>query len=119
MFPILIRCVTVVAGDGSFSVMATAAKSKSVEDATMVLDLEETDLDIPFTIVHEFGHVFGLYHEHQHPQYVEVMEKYVDDIKVMELSGIEDTEDYIRQFKEPEDAVFKYDYDFESIMHYP
>ena len=92
----------------------------------MVLDLEgKTSASIQFEIVHEFGHALGLYHEHQHPEYLAVMKDYLDDMKMFAAfsrPASEDINDFNLQYKALPDTnafQFKPEYDPRSIMHYP
>lgn len=86
----------------------------------MILDLAGlSDAEIQFNILHEFGHVLGLYHENQHPTYVDVMDKYWDGDKLQQFSGIEDCLEFSKQYHKVEDDCFKEEYDPNSIMHYP
>ena len=62
-----------------------------LDEPTMVLDLKDCKYDyhVRSTILHEFGHVYGLAHEHQHPEYIEVMKEFIDIDATMDHYGIE------------------------------
>ena len=90
----------------------------------MILDLSgKDDYHIQFTILHEFGHALGLYHEHQHPQYLKVMKDYLSPEKMMDILSMRTTQvdDFNRQYLELndfDDHFIKPNYDSKSIMHY-
>ena len=121
-------CITYVGGTGSYSQIGADARSSEESEASMVLDLEgKTSTQIQFEILHEFGHALGLYHEHQRPDYCEVMGNYLEDDKVyagFRRPGEESYEDYMKQFEviaddAPDAFKYKPEYDPLSIMHYP
>lgn len=95
----------------------------------MVLDISSVDnsseAKIGFNILHEFGHVYGLFHEHQHHDYQDVMAKFVAYEKAKE-KFIEDNRDlkfteadFVQQNGRLPVGTFKMGYDPNSIMHYP
>lgn len=106
----------------SWSKLGSEAQNTKLGEPTMVLDLSNCsgDYQKKATILHEFGHALGLGHEHQHPEYCSVMEKYLDEKQVQVCSGIYDTEVFIENYHPIEgDDVEKSHYDAGSIMHYP
>ena len=88
----------------------------------MVLNLSnQNDYNKMHIILHEFGHALGLGHEHQHPEYIRVMEQFLDDGATMLCFKIPTVAVYDDQFKELKYdlAEESKDYDVDSIMHYP
>ena len=87
----------------------------------MVLNLRDCtdDFHKESTILHEFGHALGLGHEHQHPEYLEVMKKFIDIDATMYCYGIEKLSFYREQYGELNYELMKTEYDVHSIMHYP
>lgn len=55
-------------GDDNHSHVGTDALLVSPMDATMALSTKPGDPLFGRTVLHEFGHVLGLLHEHQHPK---------------------------------------------------
>ncbi len=55
-------------GDDNYSQVGTDALLASPMDATMALGVKPDDPLFGRTVLHEFGHVLGLLHEHQHPK---------------------------------------------------
>lgn len=115
-----------LAAGGSYFRVEGQTSDLAVTDPTMVLDLfGKSSTDIQFNIVHEFGHALGLYHEHQHPKYLEVMSKFQDEFKMYDLFRRPDKEsmdDFTLQYLKLPDtgaSMFKPEYDPRSIMHYP
>jgi serralysin len=55
--------------EGSWSEVGTNALLRSIDTSTMNFDLSlmKTDEDLSATVLHEFGHVLGMIHEHQSP----------------------------------------------------
>lgn len=85
----------------------------------MVLDLNGMDNHkIQATIVHEFGHSFGLGHEHQHPDYWTNMEWFLDVDGMIECAG-KNYNHYINQYGPLGQDVYKSSFDPHSVMHYP
>ncbi|MEB0048754.1 MULTISPECIES: M12 family metallopeptidase [unclassified Pseudomonas] len=55
-------------GDGGgSSAIGTDALTLAPHRPTMVLNIDPTDPRFDYVVLHEFGHVLGLHHEHQHP----------------------------------------------------
>ncbi|MCK8668321.1 peptidase M12 [Pseudomonas azerbaijanoccidens] len=51
----------------SISQLGTDALAHPPEEPTMTIGVSLEDIDFEFHVLHEFGHVLGLDHEHQHP----------------------------------------------------
>ena len=115
-----------VAGGSLSELGSDASKIIDFETPTMVLDIgSANEARIKFNILHEFGHVLSLYHEQQHPDYLDVMDKFMDREKAKE-KFIEDNrelkfteEDFVQQNGRLPDGTFTMEYDPDSIMHYP
>ena len=88
--------------------MGCLAETVSLDHPTMVLNLRNCvdDYHKEFTILHQFGHALGLGHEHQHPEYLATMEKFIDVDAAMDCYGIEK-------------SLWRTEYDVHSIMHFP
>ena len=69
----------------------------------------QNDFDTQATIVHQFGHVLGLGHMHQGPQYWSIISKFIDEQKMLN--------DLNTSKKQFETQIYS-DYDKDSIMHY-
>ncbi len=95
------------------------------DDATVFLDISSKDDDrILWNVLHEFGHVLGLYHEHQHPNYLQVIREFADYYKKLFRYLRKKIDDYTvelfqLQYDPIQDAIFTSEYDPDSIMHYP
>ena len=87
----------------------------------MVLNLNDCvgDYHKRALILHEFGHALGLAHEHQHPDYLEVMKKFIDIDATMDYFGMEKERVYREQCGKLQYELEKSEYDVHSIMHYP
>ena len=105
---------------GSWSEVGCEAKDVSELEPTLTLDLRGLKpLEMQATILHEFGHVYGLGHEHQHHDYWNVMRKFLDLEAMWNCSHIKDKEDFLRQFTEYRSEWLWTEADFTSIMFYP
>ena len=65
-------------------------------------------------VIHEFGHVLGLEHEHQRSVFWDVAGKFLDVKKMRQTLG-KRTDDYLRVKQCGEGTI---EYDPDSIMHY-
>ena len=98
-----------------------AQEEEDFEQPTMVLRLNGcNDKQKRHIIRHEFGHALGLGHEHQHPEYLDVMRDFLVTKDVMDCYGIKNLRLYQTQFGPLEHYdLTKTNYDPHSIMHYP
>lgn len=105
---------------GCWSKVGCEAKEVAKSKPTLTLDLRGLKPhEIQANILHEFGHVYGLGHEHQHHDYWRVMRKFLDMDAMFDCSGLKDKEDFLRQFAEYESKWMWTEADFTSIMFYP
>jgi|GEM_PF-6104223 len=117
---------------GYWSLVGNAAKTDAVADrATLTLpNLSEdpTDEHTRFYVLHEFGHVLGLLHEHEHPDagFQWNVDKIVDDLLHNEFKNR--SRQFVQDWVSQEiTAVYSADYrcdktmafDQHSIMIYP
>ncbi len=75
-----------------------------------------------YNVLHETGHALGLYHEHQHPDAVDIYDKakVIEDLKELHRMSCNVAENYYtsnfeKSEKRDED---EYDYDPDSVMRY-
>jgi hypothetical protein len=72
-------------------------------------------------VVHQFGHVLGLQHEHQRPDFWRVIQKYIDKEKMMHdlRIPVKDSDLNWGPVKKRHFDTGKYTvYDPDSVMHY-
>lgn len=73
-----------------------------------------------FTVLHEFGHIFGLDHEHQHPEADIPWNDRAMQYYARELGGASEEEVRKQVFnKRPSADLVNIGYDPHSVMHYP
>ena len=48
-------------------------------------------------ILHEFGHALGLANEHQHPDYLRVMRKFLDEVAMMKGANFRSLPSFLEQ----------------------
>ena len=107
---------------GSWSNLGSEAQQVGdINLPTMVLNLNDCTSDylMESTILHEFGHALGLGHEHQHPDYLEVMQDFIDSKATMDCYGIKKISFFREQYGQLNFELAKTEYDVHSIMHYP
>ena len=107
---------------GCSSMVGTEAMGKEI---TMVLDLNQHSSDKQRSLViHMFGHALGLEHEHQRPEFWEVLGKHLNLEKMKKdlrsQSGDEDDSEFERLWmvKKRVSDTSEYKYDPASIMHF-
>ena len=105
---------------GSWSALGSEAEGVTVDKPTMVLSFHDKkdDHQIRATIVHEFGHVLGLGHEHQHPSYWKVIKDFVNT-ESMRKSLKLNRNDFNMQWVNTTLRSSNTPYDEDSVMHYP
>lgn len=73
-----------------------------------------------FTVLHEFGHIFGLDHEHQHPEADIPWNARAAGYYASELGGASEEEVQEQVFRKRSSAdLINTGYDRSSVMHYP
>ncbi len=114
--------ITFDGSKGNWSALGTASKSAGYRDRpTMNLaNRDSAGVLLEATILHEFGHALGFYHEHQHPQITLVWN---EATVIAELGGApnnwsaDKTRSQVFTRTSPRAKVFG-NYDHTSIMHY-
>ena len=108
--------------------MEAARKSKTSEP-TLTLNLSQKDAPehfLRYLVIHEFGHVLGLEHEHQRSDFWDTVEEFIDrekmesDKRFEQYQSKEGKATFGRDWlvtKEKGDSLSS-DYDPYSIMHY-
>lgn len=105
-------------GDDNYSHVGTDALLVSPMDATMALGVEPDDPLFGRTVLHEFGHVMGLLHEHQHP-YANIPWDVPKLYAYFAAKGIDQQTVDINLLDKTDKALAKGTaYDRTSIMHY-
>ncbi|KAK7941453.1 uncharacterized protein PG986_013840 [Apiospora aurea] len=101
---------------GSYSSVGLDCASVPQSEPTMNLDLDYTDRDyVQHTILHEFGHALGLWHEHQHPRCGFRWQRFMIDVSQPHFDL-----NFERIQLGPKAAKERLTpYDEKSIMHYP
>ena len=104
----------------SWSKLGSDAQTVNHDKPTLVLKLNDMDYyNIRATIVHEFGHVLGLGHEHQHPEYWRNIKKFLSISNMKADLNIEDEFfDYQWTNNNLNQDALTSEYDEDSVMHY-
>ena len=91
-------------------------KVRGIEKPTMVLNLKGFHPDLQKSLViHEFGHVLGLEHEHQRPDFWDVVKKHLDKERMLADPRVSESD----WFESKDAGVNMYsDYDPLGIMHF-
>ena len=94
---------------------------ESANKATVTLAIDGLpDNEIQHLVLHEFGHILGLCHEHQHSDYLSVMDRFlVSDSELKKTAEIKSLREFKQQYKELNFTAEESGYDKYSIMHYP
>ena len=89
-----------------------AEKIVTQDKPTMMLNLKGLTPEFQKSLViHEFGHAYGLDHEHQWSDFLDVVGKFFDESKLSESQKI--------RVKKRDDMLDREEaYDRHSIMHY-
>ncbi|MGG5288426.1 hypothetical protein [Pseudomonas shirazensis] len=86
----------------------------------LLLCLEPGHELFEFSVLHEFGHVFGLDHEHQHPEADIPWNARAAGYYASELGGASEEELQEQVFRKRSSAdLINTGYDRSSVMHYP
>ena len=102
--------------------LGSDAQTVEQDKPTLFLNFRKLDnYAIRATVVHEFGHVLGLGHEHQHPSYWHAIKKFLSLDKMKKDLNVKD-EEFLYQWtcrdRDQTKSAIISDYDEESVMHY-
>ena len=87
----------------------------TLREPTMMLNLKGLTQQFQKSLViHEFGHALGLDHEHQCSDFLDVVEKFIDNTKIPRDQKVRVKKN--DEMMDREEASSRYD--SESIMHY-
>ncbi len=104
--------------DSNHSHVGTDALLVDSHDGTMALGAKPDDPMFARTVLHEFGHVLGLLHEHQHPQANIPWDK-PKVYAYFAAKGVDQQTVDLNLFEKTDKAIAKGNaYDPTSIMHY-
>ncbi len=105
-------------GASCWSKVGTDAKNGPGTAATMNLTLKNFPPDYQrYLVIHEFGHVLGLQHEHQRSDFWNIGSKYLD-LKKMERDCRMKFTDFVVDILQLSYKGDMSTYDPDSIMHY-
>ncbi len=109
-------------GTGSSCCATVGSQAMAVphNEPTMVLSLKGQAPQMQkFLVIHQFGHALGLCHEHQSPNFWKVANSLLDITKMRRdprMKNVNFDRDMFQ--KQSQDAMFKPEYDPDSVMHY-
>jgi hypothetical protein len=108
--------IRIEGGDGNWSGLGTESKRQDADKPTMLINFKNgMNTGSAATILHEFGHALGLYHEHQHPE--NTLDLNMSQIYPA-LASQSDREGVDYNMKKITEGVVSAPYDQKSIMHY-
>ena len=107
--------------DASYTKLGLQAQTVPVDEPTMKLDLSNCvdDRHTQYRVLREFGCALGLAYQHQHPEYLRIMNRFIDIEATMDCYGIKKLSHYREKFGRLTSELFQSDYAVHSIMHYP
>ena len=112
----------IIAGDGVCrSYVGMEAQSVKKDQPTMWLDLHTgkiSDFYKRHVVIHEFGHILGLTHEHQRSDFWKLISPYIDTNRMKKDLNVSEKEFKIDWDVEQDLSGTSTDYDPTSIMHY-
>ncbi len=109
---------------GNSSLIGRNATNKPSEPSMWLCVHGKEDTRSKYNVLHETGHALGLFHEHQHPDAVDIYDReaVIKDIKDLKgKSEIEAEEYYKKNFEKSEKRDEDEDekkYDPDSVMRY-